>query len=179
MDCGSGEVFDLWCSWVAGYSEVAQVFQNGKALVSRLTVHLKDDCFNCQTNFLDTKKVLRSSLKYSSLVFKFVQTLSSGSWGKKLVQSLPTWNCQCRSKSPSQSMPPSPPPPSLGITLIGTWTILMIINIRIIGPRANIGDCKMGWAKLRISQGVGEVNKTKSPGSSASQRKIPHDIHVI
>ena len=31
----------------------------------------------------------------------------------------------------------------------------------------------MDGAKLRIFPGVGEFNKTKSPGSSASQRKIP------
>ena len=31
----------------------------------------------------------------------------------------------------------------------------------------------MDGAKLRISPWVGEFNKTKSPGSSASQRKIP------
>ena len=31
----------------------------------------------------------------------------------------------------------------------------------------------MDGAKLRISPGVGEFNKTKSPGSSASPRKIP------
>ena len=31
----------------------------------------------------------------------------------------------------------------------------------------------MGGAKSRISRRDGEFNKTKSPGSSASQRKIP------
>ena len=31
----------------------------------------------------------------------------------------------------------------------------------------------MDRAKLRISPGVGEFHKTKSPGLSASQRKIP------
>ena len=44
-----------------------------------------------------------------------------------------------------------------------------------VDPRTNQGDCKMGEAKLRNSPRDGEFNNTKSPGSSASQRKTSLD----